>query len=80
MKTIEAALADLEAKFRSLIEAQRAVVLTEQGKLRELEQQNFEAVGRVQNYFSALEARARADVLVANPPDEVKENGDGSKK
>jgi len=72
MKTRDEAVAGIRAKFTALIEARRAVVLAEQSKLTELEQQQDQAIIRVEEYFDAAGAKPQIDAVVANPPDEVK--------
>lgn len=71
-KTNDEAVAAVRAKFDSLLVAQHAVVQAEVNKLTQLEQQQAEALLRVEEYFAAERAKPLIDATVANPPDEVK--------
>lgn len=80
MKTRDGARAEALAKFNAALEAQRAVVLAEQNKVVDLEQQYEELLQRIDEYYQAVDDKVRIDEVVANPPDEVKEILDGEVK
>lgn len=74
MKTRDQAIAGIRAKFTPMIEAQRGVVLAQQNKLTDLEEQQKQALVRVEEFFDATSAKPIIDAVVANPPDEAKDN------
>jgi hypothetical protein len=72
MKTHDEAVAAVRARFGALLGAQRAAVIRERNKLTQLEQEQDQALVRVEEYFDAERAKPLIDATVANPPDEVK--------
>lgn len=72
-KTLEQARQSVRDKFRPLIEAQRTVVLAAQNKLTEFEEQEKQALTRVQEYFDAVRLKPQIDATVLTPPDEAKD-------
>jgi len=79
MKTEKQAIADVNQAYDVLCEDLRATLRAKQNDLRNRELQHGQALERVNQYFRALEKKTAADLVVDNPPNEVKES-DGNDK
>ena len=72
IKTHDEAVDAVRARFGALLAAQHAAVIRERNKLTQLEQEQDQALVRIEEYFDAERAKPLIDATVANPPDEVK--------